>query len=453
MTNSSEILDRLPPHDLEAEMSLLGSLLIAPSKLDEIAPLVRPADFYADAHHRIYARMLHLHQAGKRLDRVLLRNALLATHEHETVGGDAYLAELAMAVPTASNVAEYAALVLSASKLRLTITASKRMLQDAFDRKDPSEVIAAANESLAKLAAIDGPSSTTLRQAAHRYAERCEKGDLFVELGQPDVEYALAGGVQEGEFVVIAARPSHGKTAFALQIIHHLTSQGTPTVMISEEMSALMLGKRAVQFASSVPQEHWRVNRHLVAKQLDEHFDQRAECMIFEGCRSTDRAIAAIRYAMKSHGAKVAVVDYAQMLSSAGRSRYEQVTATSIALKQLVKETGITLFVLCQLNREIEKRTLFVPQNSDLKESGQIEQDADVILHLVWPWKIDEKANPHEFLVFVGKNRNGAIRQRCVKCCFLPSRQKVLDNPAKPNTAPKVIKEQDEYARELWMGN
>ncbi len=452
-TNASEILDRIPPHDLEAEASLLGSILLAPKKLDELSLTIRPEDFYLPAHANIFARMLEIHAAGKRVDRVLLRDRLVIAKQAEDADE---ISRLLLAVPTASNASEYAAVVLRASKLRSLIALSKGLLRDSYSGKEPAEAITTASELLSRAAVTDGPQVSTLRQAAERYMARAERGDLFVELGQPDVERALAGGVQEGEFVVIAARPSHGKTAFALQIIHHLTAQGLPCVMISEEMSALALGKRAVQYASDVPQEHWRVRRDLVASHLDAHFGQRAECMIFEGCRNVDRAAAAIRHAVKAHGAKVAVVDYAQLLSGPGRSRYEQVTATSITLKQIVKETGITLFVLAQLNREVEKRPTFIPQNSDLRDSGQIEQDADVILHLCWPWKIDEKKDPHEFLVFIGKNRNGDIRQRVVKCCFLPSRQKLIDDPGRqrqPSYETPRLEEADEMALELWKHN
>jgi KaiC/GvpD/RAD55 family RecA-like ATPase len=285
---------------------------------------------------------------------------------------------------------------------------------------------------------------TTLEEAAMNYLTRLERGVQLVELGNSDIEYAIEGGVEYGEMVILAARPSHGKSALALQIIHHCTAMGMPAAFVSEEMSDLALGKRVVQFVSDVPQEHWRVRAGQVFSQLQEHFSTRASCHVIESCGSADRAAEAIRRTVNEHGAKIAVVDYAQLLSGPGKSRYEQVTNTSVVLRQLASETSIVLFVLCQLSRQVEERNGgFMPRNSDLKDSGQLEQDADVILHLVWPWKIDNSQNEHEYHVYVGKNRNRAINQYVVKCSFLPSRQMVT-LPAKHAA---VL---DQYARDLW---
>jgi len=268
------------------------------------------------------------------------------------------------------------------------------------------------------------PNVLTLRNAAESYLSGLREGkSLLFETGLPDVDSALGGGVEPGEMVVLAARPSHGKSAVALQVIHYATAFGIPAVMVSEEMSPLALGKRTVQFASNVPEEHWKINEPKVSQQVQEHFNSRAECYVVESCRTIERADAAIREAITIHGCKLAVVDYAQLLGGRGRSRYEQITATSIALRQLASHTKVVLLVLCQLSREIEKRNKFVPVMSDLKDTGQLEQDADVILFLCWPHRLDSKNDPQKFQFFVGKNRNRAINEPFVECSFMPSRQ------------------------------
>lgn len=267
---------------------------------------------------------------------------------------------------------------------------------------------------------------TTLEDAANNYLEASKNASPLIDLGIPDVDYAIGGGVELGEMVIMAARPSHGKSAVALQCIHNATGLGRPSLIISEEMSALALGKRAVQFASDVPQEHWRTSSDTVEAHVRDHFQQRAKCIVFESCGTVERAAEEIRRAVNEHGVTFAVVDYAQLLGSSGKTRYEQTTNTSIALRQVASSCKIILIVLAQLNRAIESRSAFTPLMSDLKDTGQLEQDADVILFLCWPHRIDASKPANEYQIFVGKNRNRAINQVAVTCRFEPSRQMFL---------------------------
>lgn len=272
------------------------------------------------------------------------------------------------------------------------------------------------------------PRATTLEGAAQLYLQAISKGSAStIELGIPDLDYALGGGVEFGEMVIVAARPSHGKSAVALQMIHHATSNGLTALIISEEMSALAIGKRVVQFASALPQEHWAGALAELEGDMKEHFCERKECYIVEGCRSAQVAADQIRKHVKDYGVKLVVVDYAQLLAAEGKGRYEQITNTSIALRQAANETGAILLVLCQLNRSIEGRQKFIPMLSDLKETGQLEQDADVVIFGVWPWKVDNSMPPNGYQFFVAKNRNRAINQAAVDCRFDPNRQTFRD--------------------------
>lgn len=271
---------------------------------------------------------------------------------------------------------------------------------------------------------------TTLHKAAGKYlAELASGKQVLIATGIPELDSAIGGGVALGEMVIIAARPSHGKSAVALQMCHEMSLAGLPIVMVSEEMSALALGKRAVQFISEVPEDQWGSSLDSVAMQVDKHFKQRAEVLIIESCGSVDRACEEIEKMVAESGVKVAVIDYAQLLSAKGKGRYEQITAVSQQLRMLASRAQIVVIVLAQLNRAIEERKKFVPMMSDIKETGQLEQDADVIVFGVWPHRIDSSEPKSKYQFFVAKNRNRAIVKSSFECAFRPHRQKLEAPP------------------------
>jgi hypothetical protein len=277
------------------------------------------------------------------------------------------------------------------------------------------------------------PRMTTLAEAAKGYLELHRSGgNELISMGIPEVDYSLGGGIQAGEIIILAARPSHGKSAVAMQVVHHWTSKGRPCLVVSEEMSALALGKRAIQFISETPQEHWRNQAGNVLEDLDWYESNHAPAHIVESCGTTEEVVNQIDKAVAEHGIQGVVVDYAQLLRSAGKTRYEQVTNTSMMLTAAAKRHKIPLLMLCQLGREIEGRPKFSPQMSDLKESGQLEQDADVILFLLWPHKIDPKLPSDEYKIFVAKNRNGEINKPVCDVRFMPSRQKLVEQKMEP---------------------
>lgn len=268
----------------------------------------------------------------------------------------------------------------------------------------------------------------TLEDAAKSYIGRIESGEqsAFIQTGMRELDEALEGGYEFGEMLVLAARPSHGKSAIALQMAHAANASGHAVIMISEEMSVRSLGKRVIQFASDVPQEDWHEQYGLVKNDLSSHFGHRKPTYVIEDCGTAKRAVEEIEKAYYERGCKIALVDYAQLLRNDGKSQYEKVSNTSVMLKSVGKRLGVAVICLCQLNRDIEKRAKFIPQPSDLKDSGQFEQDADVIVFLVWPHRINAKHNPHEYKLFVSKNRNRAIVTPAFTMHFNPSRQMVL---------------------------
>jgi KaiC/GvpD/RAD55 family RecA-like ATPase len=284
------------------------------------------------------------------------------------------------------------------------------------------------------------PRITTLADAAKNYLECLRKGgNELIGLGVPELDYALGGGIQKGEVVILAARPSHGKSAVAMQIVHHWTSKEMPCLVVSEEMSALALGKRAIQFISETPQEHWKTQHGAVMEDLDWYESNHAPAIIVESCGTTEEVVNQIDKAVEEHGIQGVVVDYAQLLRSAGKSLYEQVTNTSKMLTAAAKRHNIPLLLLAQMGRGIESRPKFTPQMSDLKESGQLEQDADVILFLLWPHRIDPKMPADEYRIFVAKNRNREIAKRVCEVRFMPSRQKVVEQKMEPEIRDDVF--------------
>jgi replicative DNA helicase len=274
---------------------------------------------------------------------------------------------------------------------------------------------------------------TTLFDATEQYLQRLTAGKIdLIELGLGSVDQALGGGVERGELVILAARPSHGKSAVALQVVHNWTKQNRPCVMVSEEMSAIALGKRTLQFASDTPQEYWFKSHRELQQDVADHFADRAPCYVIESCRTAKAAAEAIRKMVNDKQVQCAVVDYAQLLTGEGKSRYEQVTNTSICMRQLASELNIVVLLLCQLGSDVEKRPKgFRPVLSDIKDSGQFGQDADVIMFLCWPHRLDTKRDANEYQFFMSKNRNRGINTPIVQCKFMPSRQMFKDQEAK----------------------
>ena len=269
---------------------------------------------------------------------------------------------------------------------------------------------------------------TTLFDATKSYVEQIRSGvSSLITLGIGDLDYALGGGVEKGEMVILAARPSHGKSAVGLQCVHHWTASGKPCAIISEEMAALALGKRTVQFVSDIPQEHWYDLLPALENQIEEYGRTHAKCVVLEGCGTAEVAKEAIERVVAEHKVECVVVDYAQLLGAAGKDRYQQMTSMSVTLRQLASSQKIVLLALCQMSRAIESRSAFMPELSDLKETGQLEQDADVIAFLCWPHRMDHNEPENKFQFFIKKNRNRGINQTIVDCRFLPMRQQILE--------------------------
>jgi replicative DNA helicase len=287
-----------------------------------------------------------------------------------------------------------------------------------------------------------------LESAAREYVAGLEERvPIMYGTGLPTVDEMLAGGIAPGEVAIVAARPSHGKSMFGLQWCLHQAGQGCPCLIISEEMTLALLAERALHFLSAIPDPEWRDRRLDLHDETAAFFKDRRPIIVAENCRTADRACQAIQEGRQHHGIRFAVVDYAQLLRGTGQSRFEQVADVSMSLKSTAVETSVALVVIAQLNRQSEMEKEFLPKLHHLGESGQLERDADVVLFLVWPWKLDRTKHPSIFRVYGAKNRNRGIRgSGAVELVFDPARQMVTEPEAAPITKRQnYIREFDEY--------
>jgi archaellum biogenesis ATPase FlaH len=254
---------------------------------------------------------------------------------------------------------------------------------------------------------------TTLREAAMEHLARLQDGTpKLIRTGIQELDYAVGGGFEFGEMVVVGARPGHGKSAFAMQALDY--------------MSKLMLGKRITQLASDIPEHEWAAKFNSLTGQLERHFSNRAECHIVQHTRDVYTMAEEIGTLVKTEGVRIVCVDYLQLLKNAKKSRYEIVTESSVVLRQCCSENKVLMFALAQIGRGLESRESFIPNMSDLKESGQIEQDADVVLFLVWPHKIQSSESVDDYWLYVAKNRSRETKRYTIQMRFEASRQRIV---------------------------
>ena len=297
-----------------------------------------------------------------------------------------------------------------------------------------------AYEFLASRQEERSASLTAMRDACLTFIDTLERGEMR------DVRSGLAvlddsiDGVAFGEMAVVAARPGHGKSALALQWLDNAAGAGLPGLILSEEMSALDLGKRGVAYASPLEQSEWgRDTADMLRRDVRGHYGERLPVYVVENCNTVDRAEDVIDQLSKDKGVRVVAVDYLQLLGGRGPKKYDQVSDVSRRLKQCARRTGVAMLALCQLNRDVDKRSGHEPELSDLRDTGQLEQDADLVLFLQWPHRINETADPNVYFIYAKKRRNGPIRRVKVETTFDPERQAIGATPARP--ASEVFRE------------
>ena len=391
---SSEILDRLPPQSLEAEKGVLGSILLDANMCDDVALVVRPDDFYSDVHRKLYGHILGMHEEGGRIDTLLLVERLKRAGEYEAIGGAAYLEEILKTVAVPAHAAYYARIVRDKSILRSIIHTSTEILRDAYDPTlDPREMISQAEE---KIFAIHDQGSSDhvaimndiLIEAFEHIDKRMEHGGATgVPSGLTDLD-TLTGGLHEGELIILAARPSMGKTAMATNIADHVAVEaGVATLFVSLEMARLELAQRMLCARGEINGSKFR-SGYLSGEdreKLIQASSKLAKAPLYiddTPSRTISEIAACARRLKRKAGLGLLVIDYLQLIEpdNSRDPRQEQVAKIARRLKGLARELKIPLLCLAQLNRQAEATKDNRPRMSHLRESGAIEQDADVVM-------------------------------------------------------------------------
>jgi replicative DNA helicase len=425
---TAEILDRQPPHNLEAERGVLGSILLLPDVCDEVALILRATDFYDDANGRLYTHLVALRDLGRRIDATLLVERLRSAGDFELVGGAAYLAEVLRSVPHAANAAHYARIVRDKSTLRSLIHTSTDILREVYDESiEPREMLNRAEEKIFSILGDEGTNQTTtirdvMLKAMERIDHRMQHDHATggIETGFTDLD-TLTGGLHDSELIILAARPSMGKTALALNIAEHVSMQGSTTLFVSLEMASLELADRLLCSAA-------RVNGHRLRngtisnddrKKLVEKAGDLSQAPLFiedSPSRNMTEIAAIARRLKRQHKLGLIVIDYLQLIEpdNARDPRQEQVARIARRLKGMARELHVPLLCLAQLNRQAEAAKENRPRLSHLRESGAIEQDADVVMfvHRDEYYESNEEDRARvagEADIIVAKQRNGPI--------------------------------------------
>lgn len=383
---------RLPPHSIEAEQSMIGGLLIGgPAAWDRVADLATDADLYRDDHRRIFRHIRMLAEAGKPLDVVTVFEAIERSNEVEQTGGLSYLGEIANATPSAANIRRYAEIVRERATLRALCEAADA-IKDAClcgGTASPEKIAQRAEIALANALDRDADDPVSANVAM---SEVLATADDRQQAGQPagigtgiaDLD-AIAGGLLAGQLFVIAARPSVGKTAVAIAIADHVAHAGGRVAFFSLEMSRHQIAGRLLAARSGVPVHALRTgpNDDQWGRLADAGVGTAGDNFIID-----DKAAATLAHVRarcrrlhRQGGLSLVVIDYLQLMTPADSraSRTEQVGSLSRGLKAMAKELGLPVIALAQLNRAVESRVDRRPQLSDLRDSGEIEQDADLI--------------------------------------------------------------------------
>jgi replicative DNA helicase len=420
---TSEIIDRQPPVDLSAEKGVLGSILLLPEICDELALAVGREDFYDEANGLLFGELMAMHDAGKRIDLTLLTNRLKKTEDYERIGGAGYLAELTQSVPHAANALHYAEIVRATATLRGLIHVSSEILRSAYeDHRDAREALNAAEEAILSVRDRHGchldrltDIVDVLRESLDGLQARMEGSIAFgLQTGFADLDKKIS--LRNGELVIIAARPSMGKTALAANIAIHVASK-VPVLFVSLEMERIALADRLLSAEAHI--DSYRMQQG----DLNEG-DRRSLVEAAAAISALDLAIddspsrtmteisaVARRLKRKRKSLGLVIVDYLQLIESDDPKapREQQVAKIASRLKHLARELSCPVLCLAQLNRGSEAKADKKPELANLRESGAIEQDADVVMFV----HRDEYYHPEDESaqgwadILVKKNRNG----------------------------------------------
>jgi replicative DNA helicase len=447
---SAEILDRRPPCNIEAEKGVLGSILLLPDVCDEVALIVRPTDFYDEANQKLFAHIQAIHDAGRRVDLTLLVERLNSSGDFELIGGAGYLAEVARSVPHAANAGHYAQIVRDKATLRSLIHSSTDILRDAYDETtDARDMLNRAEERIFSILGSQGTGRTeTISDILHKAMDRIDARmsnqhmQGGIETGFRELD-SLTGGLHDSELIILAGRPSMGKTAFALNIAENVAIDlGIPALFVSLEMSSLELADRLLCSRAHVDSRPLR-NGHISQddrRKLVEKAGEISQAPLFvddSPSRNMTEIAATARRLKRKQKLGLVVIDYLQLIDADNPKdqRQEQVARIARRLKGMARELGIPVLCLAQLNRQAEVAKENRPRLSHLRESGAIEQDADLVMFVhrdeYYETNEDDRAaKAGQADIVVAKQRNGPTGE--VKLTWL-SKYTRFEDSARPH--------------------
>ncbi|MBW3079111.1 replicative DNA helicase [Bifidobacterium simiiventris] len=419
------LFDRVPPHDDDAEMAVLGGMLMSKDAIGEVSQMIDVTDFYQPKHQTIYDAIIGLFSASQPVDVVLVANKLLAEGNLEKVGGADYLHSLVASVPTAANATYYADIVHQRAVLRNVIAAGTKIAQLGYSAEgsQAEDVVNLAQAEVYEMSvgkvrqdysAIGPVVQETLEQLDKLQNGQMEKG---VPTGFTDID-DVTQGLQPGQMIVVAGRPAMGKSTLGIDFARSAAlKHGLTTVVFSLEMSKVELAQRIISAETGIPlvvlrradaenltSDRWTQLNNFWARMQD------APLFIDDSPNMSLMEIRAkCRRLKQTNDLKLVVIDYLQLMTSGKHveSRQQEVSEFSRALKLLAKELEVPVVALSQLNRGPEMRNDKKPQLSDLRESGSIEQDADVVFLVHRPDFYDKEDRPGEADIIMAKHRNG----------------------------------------------
>jgi replicative DNA helicase len=420
---------KLPPHSIEAEQSLIGGLLLDNSAWDRIADVVSEADFYRDDHRRIFGHIRRLVEMARPADVVTVYESIEKSNEIEQTGGMAYLGEIANATPSAANIRRYAEIVRERAILRRLVTIGDEIAGAALNPagRDAKQLLDEAEQKVFEIAEAGAKSGQDFREITPLLGDVVDRIQKLYERENPsdvtglatgfhDLDH-LTSGLQPGDMIVVAGRPSMGKTAFALNIAEYVGVElRKPVAVFSLEMSGPQIAARMLSSIGRLDQQKTRSGRL-----SDEDWDKMTVALgrlhdapihIDEtgAINATDLRARARRLHRKCGGLGLIVIDYLQLMTSIkdNENRATEISEISRSIKALAKELEVPVIALSQLSRKVEERNDKRPLMSDLRESGAIEQDADLIIMMYREeYYKPDTTDKGVAEVIVGKHRNG----------------------------------------------
>lgn len=434
----------VPPHSLEAEKSTIGALLIDKDAVLKVSDFLKPEDFYHDSHSLIYQAILDLYDKRVPVDLVTLSNALEDRKQLKVIGGSSYLALLANEVPTSTHIFQYGTIVKEKSTLRKLILAGDTIKGLGYrEDEEIEELIDRAEKSLFEVAQtfvsdrfvhIKDVLNKTYEKISDLHDPEAKEKYRGIPTGFHALDNLLSG-FQPSDLVILAARPSMGKTAFALNIAQNIAKKGKSVGVISLEMSKEQLVER--MFCSLLSVDSWKMR---TGRLTDDDFSKIGAVMdemntmkifIDDSIGFTVGELKAKARRLKmENGLDFLVIDYLQLMSGSSKgnqfNRVQEISEISRALKALARDLSIPILALSQLSRAVEMRPSKVPQLSDLRESGAIEQDADVVLMMYREDYYEEDTDRKGVTdLYIRKHRNGPIGH--VELAFKKEQMKFLD--------------------------